>query len=88
LAGGIFIGLSLGPPLGIGQWLALRKGGVSADVWPLITAAAFVLALVIGFPLGGEGREWLALVVIGLVLGGLTGLSMMWLLRRPKALAT
>jgi hypothetical protein len=86
LAGGLFIGLSLGLSLGVGQWLVLRQKGLSADAWPLITG--FALAFLIGMPLGGEGREWLALVVIGLVLGGLTGLSMMWLLRRPKALAT
>jgi hypothetical protein len=86
LAFGLFIGLSLGLPLGIGQLLALRKRG-AALVWPLITAAAFVLAFVIGIPLGGEGREWLSLGVIGLVLGGLTGLGMVWLLRRQTAVA-
>jgi hypothetical protein len=87
LAFGLFIGLSLGLPLGIGQLLVLPNRGGSALVWPLITAAAFVLAFVMGIPLGGEGREWLSLGVIGLVLGGLTGLGMVWLLRRQTAVA-
>jgi hypothetical protein len=36
---------------------------------------------------GGEGREWLVSGGTGLVLGAITGLAMMWLLRRETAVA-
>lgn len=55
--------------VGYGQCLVLRKEGVLAGVWLQSALAAFVLAFVVGLPLGGEGREWLSAGVIGLVIG-------------------
>jgi hypothetical protein len=85
LAGPIFIGLTLGLPVGLGQWRLLRRQGLAANEWPLISTAAFLLAFLVGFPLGGEGREWLSIGAISLLLGTTTGLGMMWLLRRQTA---
>ncbi len=84
---GLVIGVSLGLPMGIGQWLALRQVGNGAGAWPVISTIAFVLALMVGVPLGGEGRDWLSLGVTGLLAGAISGLGMMWLLRRQPALA-
>ena len=74
-------------PLGIGQWLVLRQRNLLAGEWVLISSLAFVVGMVIGLPLGGEGREWLSLGVIGLLVGAITGLGMVWSLRRQAALA-
>jgi hypothetical protein len=42
------IGLALGLPVGFGQWLILRQQslpiGASANVWPLISLAAYICA--------------------------------------------
>lgn len=84
---GLIIGVSLGLPMGIGQWLALRQVGNGAGAWPVISTIAFMLALMVGVPLGGEGREWLSLGVTGLLAGAISGLGMMWLLRKQPALA-
>jgi len=84
---GLVVGVSLGLPMGIGQWLVLRQVGDGANAWPVISTITYVLALMIGLPLGGEGREWLSLGVIGLLAGAISGLGMMWLLRKQPALA-
>jgi hypothetical protein len=84
---GLVIGLSLGLPIGMGQWLALRQLVNGASMWPLISTIALVLALMVGIPLGGEGREWLSLAVIGLLAGTISSLGMMWLSRQQTALA-
>ena len=84
---GLVIGVSLGLAIGIGQWLTLRRLGNRANLWPLISTLALVFALMVGLPLGGEGRKWLSLGVIGLLAGTISGLGMMWLTRRQTALA-
>jgi hypothetical protein len=84
---GLVVGVSLGLPIGIGQWLLLRQQSDGANAWPIISTLALVLALMIGMPLGGEGREWLSLGTIGLAAGAISGLGMMWLLRQQPALA-
>jgi hypothetical protein len=43
--------------------------------------------MTIGLPLGGEGREWLSLGVIGLLIGAITGLGMVWSLRCQATVA-
>jgi NhaP-type Na+/H+ or K+/H+ antiporter len=83
----LVIGVSLGLAIGIGQWLTLRRLGNRANLWPLISTLALVFALMVGLPLGGEGRKWLSLGVIGLLAGTISGLGMMWLTRRQTALA-
>jgi uncharacterized membrane protein len=44
----------------------------------LITTIAFILAFSVGFALGGEGREWIALGGMGLISGVITALGMVW----------
>lgn len=83
---GLAMGISLGLPIGIGQWLVLRQAESDVNAWPLISTITFVLALTAGLPLGGEGREWLSLAVTGLLAGAISGLGMMWMLRRQPAL--
>lgn len=86
-ATGVVLGIFLGLPLGIGQWLVLRERGLLAGEWVLISGLAFVIGMTIGLPLGGEGREWLSLGVIGLLIGAITGLGMVWSLRCQATLA-
>lgn len=81
----VVIGLLLGLPLGVGQWLVLRGHGLAAYEWLLISPAAYVVGFIVGLPLGGEGRELLAVGVVGLLIGLLTGLGMVWLWRRETA---
>lgn len=80
-------GATLGLSLGMGQWLALQRNGVSAGAWPVISAVAFTAAMIVGLPLGGENREWLSLGVVGLIAGGVTALGMTWLLRQRAGAA-
>jgi hypothetical protein len=87
MAGPIFLGLSLGLPLGLGQRRLLRQEGIAANEWPLISLASFLLAFLVGFPLGGEGREWLSLGVVSLLLGAGTALGIVWTLRKHTAVA-
>jgi hypothetical protein len=84
---GLIAGASLGLSIGIGQWAILRQAGGGANAWPAISTITFVLAFMVGLPLGGEGREWLSLGVVGLLAGAISGLGMMWLSRRQTALA-
>ncbi len=81
---GLLMGIIVGLSLGIGQWLALRQAGVPANAWPLVNIAAFILAFSIGFTLGGEGREWIAMSATGLIAGAVTALGAVWLLGRQQ----
>lgn len=83
-----FIGLVVGLPMGLVQWQLLNKQGISAAVWPLISIAGYTVAAVLVVSWSGEGREWIALSGMGLLLGAVTGLGMVWLLRRETAVAT
>lgn len=84
---GALLGLAMGLPSGLAQWLVLRRQGVSASGWPAVSVTAFTIGMTLGLPLGGEGREWLSLAAIGLLVGAITGLGMAWSLRRQTALA-
>jgi hypothetical protein len=90
-ASSLAIGLALGLPVGIGQWLILRRlswpAASSANAWPLISIAAYIGAGLAVVNLSGEVREWLALGIMGLSVGAVTGLGMAWLMRRQVALA-
>jgi len=91
LASSLAIGLALGLPVGIGQWLILRRqslpAGASVNAWPLISMAAYICAGLAVVNLSGEGREWLALGIMGLSVGIITGLGMAWIMRRQASLA-
>lgn len=80
----LYLGLVLGLPMGLVQWHLLKQQGLSAALWPLINVMGYLLAAAIIVFLSGEGREWM-IGVMGLLLGTVTGLGMMWLLRRETA---
>jgi hypothetical protein len=82
---GLMMGLVLGASVGLGQWLAWRRAGISAGAWPAITVAAFVIGLMIGLPLGGEGRELLSLGVTSAVIALVSGVGLVWMLRGREA---
>jgi hypothetical protein len=77
--------LSLGLGIGLGQALRLRQPTATAGLWALATTASLVAALAVGVPLGGEGRELIAIGTVGLLAGALTGIARWWLLRPPSA---
>lgn len=81
----VFVGLALGLPMGLVQWLLLKQQRIQAVIWPLITTISYILAFGIVVFFSGEGREWIVLGGMGLVLGAITGLGMMWLLRQETA---
>jgi hypothetical protein len=83
----VFIGLILGLPMGLVQVYLLKQQGIVAAIWPLITVIAYTFAFAIVVFFSGEGREWIALSGMGLVLGAITGLGMIWLLRQDTAVA-
>lgn len=79
-ATGIFIGLVLGAPMGIVQWVILRQHDVAADAWPVVSIVAYlVAAYFIG--LGGEGSA-IALILggVGLSVAAVTAIGATWLL--------
>ena len=79
---GIVAGASLGISIGIGQWLVLRRQVVQASWWVLASGVGLAISMAVGFPLGGEGRELIALSVTGVMAGALTGIPLVWLLRQ------
>lgn len=77
----LFVGSMLGLPMGLVQWQLLKQRAVPAAVWPLISFAAYVLGIGIVF-INPHVPNWLTLTGMGLAVGLITGLAMMWLLRR------
>lgn len=86
IASTIFLGLILGLPMGLVQWQLLKQQGIPSAIWPLITVGGYFLAFGVVVFFSGEGREWV-IGVTGLLLGTITGLGMMWLLRQETAVA-
>ncbi len=82
----LYLGLVLGFPMGLVQWHLLKQQGIQATLWPLINVVGYLLAAAIIVFLSGEGREWM-IILMGLLVGVVTGLGMMWLLRRETAVA-
>lgn len=82
----LFLGLVLGLPMGLVQGYLLKQQGLPATLWPLISLTGYLLAAAIIVFLSGEGREWM-IAVMGLFVGAVTGLGMMWLLRQETAVA-
>lgn len=87
LASAVTIGLSLGLPVGVGQWLVLKQHGISAGGWPLISTAAYFLAAIVITTTSGDSAMPLILVSVGLIISVVTGLGMVWLQRRESAVA-
>ena len=82
----LYIGLVLGLPMGLVQWRLLKQKDIPATLWPLINVAGYLFAAAIIVFLSGEGREWM-IILMGLLVGAVTGLGMMWLMRRETAVA-
>lgn len=81
LAGGI-----AGLGIGFAQWLLIRNRFVNAIIWLPITAVAFMVMALLAYN-GWEGREWLLLVIMGLVVAGITGLGAVLLFGRHRIAA-
>ena len=80
----VFIGLVLGAPMGIVQWVILRQHDVAADLWPVISVVAYLLAAYfIGL---GSQDSAMALVLggVGLSVAAVTAIGAMWLLGRGQ----
>ena len=80
----LYLGLVLGLPMGLVHGRLLKQKNIPATLWPLINVSGYLFAAAIIVFLSGEGREWV-IVLMGLLVGAVTGLGMMWLLRREKA---
>lgn len=78
---GLVIALSAGLPVGLVQWAMLKPQMPYAQLWPLICIVAFLIAFIVGLPLGGEGREWLSVGVVALLTAIVTGAGFLWLAR-------
>jgi hypothetical protein len=68
---------TFGAVLGLAQWLVLRLRCEHAHVWVLANVLLWPAAWVISNPIGFTLAQ-------GIVVGGVTGLVLVWLLRRPR----
>lgn len=82
---GIFIGLVLGAPMGIVQWLIFRQHELSAGAWPVVSVVAYLLAAF--FITSGGENSALALTLggAGLSLAAVTALGATWMLGQQTA---
>lgn len=84
-ATGVFIGLVLGAPMGVVQWVILRQHGVAAGAWPVVSVAAYLLA---AFFIGlGSEESAMALILggTGLSVAAVTAIGATWLLGQQTA---
>ena len=68
--------------------LLLQPQAPQAQFWPLICVTAFLIAFMVGLPLGGEGREWLSVGVVALLTAVVTGAGFVWLARAADTAVT
>lgn len=87
-AAGLVMALSVGLPVGLVQWPMLKAQAPQAQLWPLICITAFLVAFMVGLPLGGEGREWLSVGTVALLTAIVTGAGFVWLARGGKMAVT
>jgi hypothetical protein len=81
VAAGLIIALAVGLPIGLVQWQMLKPHVAQAQLWVPIFTVAFLIAFAAGLPLGGEGREWLSVGTVALLLAIISGAGMVWLAR-------
>lgn len=80
------VGISVGLPAGLLQWRILKRHLSQAHWWLPISLLALLVALAVGLPMGGEGRELISLGVVGLLNALISGAGMTWLWQsRPAA---
>lgn len=77
---GIFIGLVLGAPMGIVQWVILRQHGIAADAWPVVSVVAYLLAAFFITSGGEDSALALTLGGAGLSVAAVTALGATWML--------
>lgn len=87
LAIAVVMALMLGLPIGLAQAHLLRSHVAQPQLWTPICVVAFLVAFGVGLPLGGEGRAWLSVGVVALLLALLTGAGMLWLLQGSQKTA-
>ena len=80
--GFLMVGTLLGAAIGAAQWLVIRNKAARSALWILASAFAVAVGFTLAMPLGGEGREWLALSAMGIVVGAITGGAIPWLLQQ------
>lgn len=83
---GIFIGLVLGAPMGIVQWVIFRQHELAADAWPVVSVVAYLVAAFF-VTSGSEAPSSVPLVLggAGLSLAAITALGATRLLSRQTA---
>lgn len=77
---GIFIGLVLGAPMGIAQWLIFRQNELSAGAWPVVSVVAYLLAAFFITSGGEDSALALTLGGAGLSVAAVTALGATWML--------
>lgn len=83
----VLMGMTLGLPIGLIQGVLLRRSGLAASEWPVISVVAYLLvAAVIMLTSGEDTNAALAISLMGLVLGAVTALGMVWI-RRQQVVA-
>lgn len=93
LEGIALLGALVGSVLGFAQWLVLRIHIQRAAWWIVANAIAWSIGLLIAFAGAGMGTEnfslqasWVGVATgaaMGAVIGGTTGITLVWLLNRP-----
>lgn len=80
----VLIGLVLGAPMGIVQWVILRQHDVAADAWPVVSVVAYLLAAY--FIGSGSQDSAMALMLggVGLSVAAVTAVGATWLLGRGQ----
>lgn len=74
-------GATAGTLAGLLQWVALRRQSRAAAWWIPASALGWALGWAVGLRVG-QGAGWLLIGALG---GAVTGLPLVWLLRRPPA---
>lgn len=86
---GVMQGAVVGTLLGVGQWFILKQQ-VKGSWWILASAVSWAIALGVGWTVGGVLRqsthlflsEVVGLAVTWMIVAAMTGISLIWLLRK------
>lgn len=83
-------GALVGTLLGLGQWLVFKQQVNGSSWWILASAVSWAIALGVGWTVGGVLRqsthlffsEVVGLAVTWIIVAAMTGISLIWLLRK------